>query len=371
MSVTQRRRRIATTLVAAAGAAAAIVPTSANAASTTNACRNTASANNSQINVDTSGTASPDPVAPGGTITLSGLQQTASIPGAIFVAGYNLGLLQEGSNTIYGTAQTTIEGTNTVEGSKQTEQAPIVVTTTVNDPDDEPGTGDETATDGSFTANYAPMTFTAGPSGTAEFRQDTLPVPASGAFASTSGSLIIRTRVGGAPPPATNGLPVRFNCSPGTVTPPDPGTVTPIDPATTFASTDIVEPSSDLITGSGTTGNVSKPQAFTIDVPTANTGSLSLTGANKAYNGTVICTSVVGNQALIVSQDAATNRINRASVEDNGASGDKLVNTMLDTTTATANQIAKASSCADGPATGKLATAPAITAGDITINTPV
>jgi Ca2+-binding RTX toxin-like protein len=175
-------------------------------------------------------TASPDPVAAGGAITLSNLQQTANVPGSIFVAGYNAGVLSEGENTIPATATTKIEGTNTVEGVLQTNVASTSITTTINDPDDEPGTGDETATDGTFTANYNNLVFTAGPSGVALFRQDTQPVPASGGFPSTTGSLIIVASVG---------FPVRFNCSPATVTPPDPGTVTPIDPAPTFASTTI------------------------------------------------------------------------------------------------------------------------------------
>ena len=39
------------------------------------------------------------------------------------------------------------------------------ISTTISDPDGTPSTGDETATDGSFTVVYTDMTFTAGPSG--------------------------------------------------------------------------------------------------------------------------------------------------------------------------------------------------------------
>ena len=129
---------------------------------------------------------------------------------------------------------TFIEGTNTVEGVQQTNFASTSITTVINDPDDAPETGDETATDGSFTVTYDDLTFTAsGPDGsTIEFREDTsYPLVASPAGAEVGG-IIIRAVVGGF-------LNVRFACSPGTVTPPDPGTVTPIEPAPAFQTTAI------------------------------------------------------------------------------------------------------------------------------------
>jgi Ca2+-binding RTX toxin-like protein len=232
MSVTKRRRRFATTLVAAAGVAAAIVPASANAESVSNACRNNVTANNSQINVDTDGN-SPVSVAPGDPITLTNLTQTANVPGSIFVAGYNLGLLQEGDNNIPAKVFTKIEGTNTVEGVQNTSLEDTTISTTITDPDHSPGTGDESATDGQFSVTYDDLTFTAGPSGVAEFRQDTQYPLAPSPEGAEQGTLIIRALVGGV-------FKVRFACSPGTVTPPDPGTVTPIDPAPTFTSTTIV-----------------------------------------------------------------------------------------------------------------------------------
>ena len=74
-------------------------------------------------------------MAPGGTVTLSNLSQTANVPGAIFVAGYNLGLLTVGPNTIPATVSTFIEGTNTVEGVQQTNFAATSISTTITDPD--------------------------------------------------------------------------------------------------------------------------------------------------------------------------------------------------------------------------------------------
>ena len=150
------------------------------------------------------------------------------------MAGYNLGLLVEGANTVPATVSEKIEGTNTVQGTQATNFAATSVSFTITDPDHAPGTGDESATDGSFTANYNNLSFTAGPSGTIEFREDTIYPVAPSPAGSEQGALIIRAVVGS--------LNVRFACSPGTVTPPDPGTVTPIDPAATFASTQITNP---------------------------------------------------------------------------------------------------------------------------------
>jgi hypothetical protein len=59
-------------------------------------------------------------VLPAGATTTSGLGQSASIPGAIFVAGYNLELLDEGENNIPANVRSTIEATNTVQGSQNT-----------------------------------------------------------------------------------------------------------------------------------------------------------------------------------------------------------------------------------------------------------
>ena len=231
------RRKLALAVLAAAASAVFVLPASpASALDVPNACRNSVTANNSQIGVDTTADDSPDPVAPGGTVTLTNLTQTANVPGSIFVAGYNLGLLQPGQNTIPATVSTFIEGTNTVEGVQQTPFVATSISTTISDPDGTPSTGDETATDGSFTVVYPDMTFTAsGPDGTIiEFREDTR-TPLSVATGAEVGGIIIRAVIGGF-------LSVRFACSPGTVAPPDPGTVTFIDPAPPFDTTLIQTP---------------------------------------------------------------------------------------------------------------------------------
>ena len=146
-----------------------------------NACSNSASPNFSQIDVTTSGSDGLTTVAPGGATTLSGITQSAAVPGALFVAGYNLGILQVGVNIIPANVQTKIEAANTVQGVQTTNTAggtppdgSVTVTTTIADPDASPGTGDETATDGAFSVPYDNLSWTAGASGAIQYRQDSI-----------------------------------------------------------------------------------------------------------------------------------------------------------------------------------------------------
>ena len=115
-----KRRYSAVAVLALAAAAVFVWPASsasAGTATTPNACANSVTANFSQIEVTTSGDDGLNTVPPGGATTTSGLSQGAAIPGAIFVAGYNLGLLVVGANNVPANVRRKIEATNTVQGS--------------------------------------------------------------------------------------------------------------------------------------------------------------------------------------------------------------------------------------------------------------
>lgn len=259
----RRKGAIATILGMLAAMLAVLLPASpAAAAVQTNACSNTASPNNTQLNVDTTGTA-PASVAPGQQFTLSGISQTLFLPGALFIAGYNLGLLPPGLNNVPGDIKTTIAGTNTVEGTQTTPVTPVGVVFTITDPDGIRGSGDETATDAQVTVNYPNQTWTAGASGQIAFREATIPL------AVDQGGIVIHATVGGI-------ITVGFRCSPGTVTPPDPGTIALIDPAAAFFTTQIVVP----------------PTA-----PVANNDSASV-GANQATSINVVANDTDANGNL-------------------------------------------------------------------------
>ena len=87
----------------------------------------------------------------------------AAIPPAVFIAGYNAGVLMTGPNNIPVTnIHTVIEGTNTTQGTQTTNIATATAVTTITDPDGSPGTGDETATPGALDVTYSNETWTAG-----------------------------------------------------------------------------------------------------------------------------------------------------------------------------------------------------------------
>ncbi len=122
-----------------------------------------------------------------------------------------------------------------------------------------------------------------------------------------------------------------------------------------------------LITGSGNTA-ATPTNAFTIDVPYSGGGTVTYTGSTRSFSGTVTCTNIIGNAATIVSQSAGGAIINRTFVQDNGLSGDKLINTNVDTTKASAKTIAKYSTCIDPPV-AELAARPALDGDAIQIDT--
>ena len=134
MSIFKRRRRALVGVLALAAAAALIPASAASAVTFPNACKNSVTANQSQIGVTMTAN-SPASVAPGGSVALTNIQQSANVPGTIFVAGYNLGLLTVGPNTIPTSVVTTIEGTNTVEGTQNTNTVSTSISTTISDPD--------------------------------------------------------------------------------------------------------------------------------------------------------------------------------------------------------------------------------------------
>jgi hypothetical protein len=156
----RRKGAIATVFAMVAATLAVLVPASPAAAVATfpNACINTAVPTDfTQLDVTLDGTA-PASVTPGSPFTLSGVSQTLALPGALFVAGYNLGLLVEGVNNVPATDVMTIEGTNTTPAVQNTSTESTSVTFTITDPDHTPGTGDETATDAVANVVFDDMT---------------------------------------------------------------------------------------------------------------------------------------------------------------------------------------------------------------------
>lgn len=115
-----------------------------------------------------------------------------------------------------------------------------------------------------------------------------------------------------------------------------------------------------IVTGDGMTTGTPMNQ-FSISTFKQG-GTVTYTGSTKSFSGTVQCVTIVGNSATIVAVDDATGRANRTQVRDNGATGDKLVNTILDPSTLRPKARERFLTCS-APDSAKLDAAPAL-AGD-------
>jgi hypothetical protein len=225
----KRRRRAVFGVLATAATAILLLPASSASAGIQtfpNACRNSAvSTNWDQITVTMSAT-SPGTVVVGSPVTLSGISLDTAIPGAIFVAGYNIGLLTVGQNAIPADIHEVIDASNTVELSQPTNTVSTTLTTTITDPDGVPGSGDESATDASAGVSFADQTWTAGPSGSINFHEhDDVNVNGT-----SGGGIIALVHFPGFP------ITAQFHCTSGTVEGSNPGVPTFI-PAPTVTST--------------------------------------------------------------------------------------------------------------------------------------
>ena len=274
-----RSALLAVTMVATGGVAIVIPASPAGAVTVPNACINSAVPTDfSQVNVDMTATA-PASASPGASVQLTNITQSVALPGAIFVAGYNLGLLQAGQNTVPGTIATTIEGTNTVEGTQNTSTENISVTFTITDPDGTPGTGDETGTDAVVQVTYDDQTWTA--NGDIEFREDTV-TPQS----ATVAGIRITAVVGGV-------LTVRFGCNPGTVGG-TPEVIALTDPAPSFATVTVEGGSTTTsLTTTTTAPTTTAPTTTTTTPPTTTATATSVTGSATS---TTTCTNSVTPQ---------------------------------------------------------------------------
>ena len=236
-----KRRRIAVLAVFAVVASVFLLPASpAKAATFDNACVNSLiPTQSSLIPITMTATTSPNPVAPGGTVTLSNIQQHADIPPAVFIAGYNAGVLTTGVKQHPGHQHPHGDRGDEhgrghpdhqqPEPARPRRRSPI--------PTGSRGPAMRRATPGALDVTYANQTWTAGASGAINFREDTVltaphhrcpPIPAG---------INITAVVAG-----DHHGPVRLRPRHGGPRRADPSTIVLTDPAATFASTLIATP---------------------------------------------------------------------------------------------------------------------------------
>ena len=143
MPVSKRRNGSLLGLLALVATAIFLLPASqASAVTFHNACVNSLiPTQSSSIPVTMTGkTSTAGPVKAGDSITLEEIKQELAIPPAVFLAGYNAGVLTTGLNKIPTELKTLIRGTNTVEESQLTNPVETEAETTITDPDGTPGT---------------------------------------------------------------------------------------------------------------------------------------------------------------------------------------------------------------------------------------
>lgn len=218
-------------------------------ATNTNACLSNATASYSDLELSTAGSAAPDPVEYGaGTVTLSDTAISVQVPADLLVAGYRLGLLTAGNNTLTATLDVTIEGSSSVEGTATVNATASVVAAIVDPTPANKSSGDESAQPISVSNLALP---------------DTTWTPAAGGtmtFSEKSANIAV--------PVAGGVITVGFDCRPGTSSG-DGKSWTPAIPAA-FASVAVQG-------GPSTTAPASTTVAPTTTAPTTTTSTVAST----------------------------------------------------------------------------------------------
>lgn len=336
-----RRSRSFYALAALAGSAGlAALPTSgAYAAPTGNACYNTATAAIAPVAADFSANV-PASVGPGDTVNVTGLAATVTMPGAVFVSGYNLGLVQNGGS-VTGKIKAVLAGSNTVEGQQETTLVNATLgPISISDPDGNPGTGDETADAVSTTVSFADMAWTSNGGGNIDIREASVPI----SNAAGGGGLQIDANLG---------FTVKFRCSPGTVdTAANTASWTTAAP---FASTSVVTPAAAPVAGddnasvganqaasinvlandSDVNGDIDPASVTVVSQPTSGTAAVNADGTitytNTAAAASDSFTYTVADQGGLVSNAATVSvAILGDTCTDSGCDLDQVIEIQVD-----------------------------------------
>ncbi|MGE3620775.1 MAG: hypothetical protein AB7L84_09960 [Acidimicrobiia bacterium] len=197
-----KRRKVAglaagAVLATTVGVLAPLAPAGAATAETPNACRYSYDGIWRDVDVTFTGASTPNPVAAGSTITLSGATVTAEIPAELIAYAYNdLGMLSLGENSFPVSVWLALTATNTDSPTKVVELT-ANATTTISG-----AAPNATATPLTFTAAIPATTWTAtgGTVSISQAAQGTLgTLPNAGindAPVSPTGSAYIKTRIG-------------------------------------------------------------------------------------------------------------------------------------------------------------------------------
>lgn len=290
---TRTRRRGA--VLAAVGLAAGLVPVllgaspaSAGTVTTSMSCTNTAQAGTSSLPNTVAGLATPNPATIGDTLTLAGATFSIDVPPTVLLAGYGLGLLSTGVNSIPADVIVSLSASNTSEGTQALPSVSVLGVTTITDPTPAAKTsGDETATPLAVSATLPTSTWST--------------TGGNAAFSIASSSTTALVGPGGI-------IAVNFSCVPGTpgpagceLTVPDTCTTTIPVPALPFDTVTVVAPpTAPVCTNESTSVGVTQSvpvnlvdnctdvngdidlTTFTLTAPSVG----SITGSNGVYTYT-------------------------------------------------------------------------------------
>jgi hypothetical protein len=277
----------------------------AGSATTVNACFSNATATYSDLPWTLEGEAAPNPVTLGGgqTVTLADAAVQVNIPATLLIAGYNLGLLSSGSNSIPTTVYVSRKATNVDTGGgvagavHQVDNFTVSLVTVITDPDGTPGTGDESATP--LQVNQPLPDFTVTPTGgNVQFSQGdngTLPLLPAGvagnAAVQPNGSVFATASVAGGLVRAN------FDCFPGTTIIDPPGgtsgtTFTPATPASFETVTVNAPPTAPVCVNESRSVGVT--QSITIDLRDNCTDINEDQGGGSPFAFTVDDSALVG-----------------------------------------------------------------------------
>lgn len=254
------------------------------ASTNTNACLSNATATYSDLELSMTGSAAPDPVEHGaGTVTLSNTTVSVQVPADLLVAGYRLGLLSAGDNTLNATLDVTIEGSNSVEGTATVTATASVVAKIIDPTPANKSSGDESAQPISVSNLALP---------------DTTWTPAAG------GSMSFSEKSAHISVPVAGGIiTVGFDCKPGTSSS-DGTTWTPATPIA-FASVTVqggpstTAPASTTTTAAATTTTTA---AATTTTTASSTTTSTVPGSTTTTGSATYTTSCTNNVTADLSE---------------------------------------------------------------------
>ncbi len=136
-------------------------PGHAGSQSNANECRISSLGLSERANITLAGVAAPNPTPDGASFEVTAASLLVEISSDLVLDVYELGLLSLGPNPVPASFSVEIQASNTVESLQTLAVTDSLASTTITDPDGQPGSGDESATPLVYSEAIASTTWTA------------------------------------------------------------------------------------------------------------------------------------------------------------------------------------------------------------------